>query len=43
MVAAAYKAVPIICTDGLKMLMFVQFCNIAKVILHERGILFLFL
>jgi len=37
MVADAYAAVSLICTDGLKLLMFVKFCDIAKDILHEDG------
>lgn len=37
MVADAYKAVSIICTDGLKLLMFVKFCNTANKILKDEG------
>lgn len=39
MVIDAYAAVPLICTDGLKLLMFVKFCNVASSILHDQGIL----
>lgn len=37
MVSDAYKAVSKICTDGLKLLMFVKFCNIANQILKDEG------
>lgn len=37
MVADAYSAVPLICTDGLKLLMFVKFITVAISILHDQG------
>jgi len=37
MVADAYAAVSLICTDGLKLLMFVKFCDMAKDILYDLG------
>lgn len=37
MVSDAYAAVSSICTDGLKLLMFVKFCSDAKSILHDEG------
>lgn len=37
MVADAYAAVSSICTDGLKLLMFVKFCRDVNVILHNEG------
>lgn len=37
MVIDAYAAVPYICTDGLKLLMFVKFCSIASNILYDQG------
>jgi len=37
MVADAYAAVLPICTDGLKLLMFVKFCTIANNILFDQG------
>jgi len=39
MIADAYAAVLLICTDGLKLLMFVNFCIKAKNILHAEGYL----
>lgn len=41
MVADAYAAVPLICTDGLKLLMFVKFYNLAAEILYDLGKLLL--
>lgn len=43
MVADAYAAVSSICTDGLKLLMFVKFSSDAKSILHNEGIIFLYI
>ncbi|VVC32718.1 TROVE domain [Cinara cedri] len=37
MVADAYAAVSLICTDGLKLLMFVKFCQDVNTILYEKG------
>jgi len=37
MVSDAYAAVSTICTDGLKLLMFVKFCKIADNILFDQG------
>lgn len=37
MVTDAYQAFPSICTDGLKLLMFVKFCKQVNFILHEEG------
>ncbi|XP_060851709.1 uncharacterized protein LOC132930067 [Rhopalosiphum padi] len=39
MVTDAYKAITEICTDGLKLLMFVKFCTIANKILFDQGFL----
>lgn len=37
MVADAYSAVSLICTDGLKLLMLVKFYTEASSILHDQG------
>uniref|UniRef100_A0A2H8U049 SS-A/Ro ribonucleoprotein n=1 Tax=Melanaphis sacchari TaxID=742174 RepID=A0A2H8U049_9HEMI len=39
MVTDAYAAVSTICTDGLKLLMFVKFCSVANNILFDQGFL----
>lgn len=41
MVTDAYAAINIICTDGLKLLMFYRFCNSAAKILYTQGKFFL--
>lgn len=38
MVSDAYEAIPEICTNGLKLLMFVKFCKKVNTILHNEGI-----
>lgn len=37
MVGDAYAAVSLICTDGLKLLMFIKFCQDVNIILYEKG------
>lgn len=37
MVSDAYEALPEICTNGLKLLMFVKFCKKVNNILHDEG------
>jgi len=37
MVTDAYAAVSTVCTDGLKLLMFVRFCTKANNILFDQG------
>lgn len=37
MVSDAYEALPEICTNGLKLLMFVKFCKKVNTILHDEG------
>lgn len=37
MITDAYAAVSFICTDGLKLLMFVKFCKEVRIILHTEG------
>lgn len=37
MVIDAYRAVSFVCTDGLKLLMFVKFCQEANIILLNEG------
>lgn len=40
MVTDAYNAVTVICTDGLKLLMYVKFCTDVNTILFDEGNLF---
>lgn len=40
MAVDAYAAVSLICTDGLKLLMFTKFCEDAKSILYDEGNIF---
>lgn len=42
MVSDAYDAVTAICTDGLRLLMFVHFCHKASSILHNEGNFFIY-
>jgi len=37
MVTDAYAAIPLICSDGLKLLMFAKFCRNARNILYSEG------